>query len=219
LQAARTRAPLIGVDPRAQTLDDLWAAVVGVGDHEGKARATGVLIDKPRGILCDRFPTGSKKVGTRVHVRTREGDDWQLPVRRELTDSPFGPVLLEAPERWTPHPVAVDDRPVAIGTKLRAAVFAGERPGISSGVASETTDTSVRIDPVGWVRGLVGLRLATAPGSSGGPVVDASLRLRGFIVAGSTDLRHAKSYMDPAERWYAALSASRPTSRRRAKPR
>jgi SIR2-like domain len=204
-------------DPRAQTLDDLWAAVVGVGAYDGRAQATGVLIAEPRGILCDRLPLGKAVVGATVPVHSRNGDRWDLHVVRVLADSPFGPVLLEAPERWTAHPVGVDPRPVALGTVLRAAVFAGERPGISSGAVPGAIEVTVNIEPVGVVEGLVSLGLSVAPGSSGAPVVDPSLRLRGFIVAGSQDVHNPWSFMDPASRWHAQLSGGKPAGRPRRK--
>jgi NAD-dependent SIR2 family protein deacetylase len=135
--ASQAPAALAHGDPRAQTLDDLWAAVVGVGDHAGKAQATGVLIAEPRGILCDRFALDGVKLGEQVPVRTREGERWDLAVVRVLTDSPFGPVLLEAPEGWTPHPISVDASPISLDTVLRVAVFAGERPGVSTGAVAD----------------------------------------------------------------------------------
>jgi len=208
-------APLTHSDPRAQTLDDVLAAVVGVGTHGGSARATGVLIAEPRGILCDRFPLDQVRLGQRVPVRTRDGEQWSLPVLRIVTERPFGPVLLEAPQQWTAHPVTVDPRPLSLGDAVSVVVFAGDRPGISTGALADVTHATVRIDPAGIVDGLVGLRLAVAPGSSGAPVVDASHRLRGFIVAGSQDQTHAVSFMEPASRWHTRLSRKESSPLRR----
>ena len=210
----RTRGPgpvenshpsLASEDPRAQTLDDLLAAVVGVGDYGGQAVATGALIAEPRGILCDLYPLESVGLGAKVPVRTRTGERWDVAVIRRLSDSPFGPVLLEAPEGWSPCPLSVDARPVSVGDVLRVAVFAGERPGVSSGAVAGV-EQDLRIEPVGNVKGLASLHLAVAPGSSGAPVVDAAHRLRGFIVAGSQDLTNPESYMDPASLWHATLA-------------
>ena len=207
--AAPPSSPLAHADPRAQTLDDLWAAVVGIGDYDGRAQATGVLIAEPRGILCDAFPLGDTTAGGKVPVRTRDGVRFDLAVIRKLTGSPFGPVLLEAPAGWTAHPIDVDPHPISLGTVLRVAVFAGDRPGISTGAVADLVHVSLRVEPVGMVDGLVSLRLAVAPGSSGAPVVDEALRLRGFIVAGSQDLQNPVSFMDPASRWHAGLSTAR----------
>ena len=202
---------------RVQTSDDLWAAVVGVGDYLGEAQATGVLMAEPRGILCDGFSLNRFKVGEKVPVRTRNGERWELPILRKLTDSPFGPMLLEAPERWAAHAVALNTDEISPGDLVRVAVFAGDRCGMSTGAVADRTNISTRIEPVGDVRGLVGLRVAVAPGSSGAPVVDEALRLRGFIVAGSTDLQNPWSLMDPASRWHAALSVGNPSPRKERK--
>jgi hypothetical protein len=206
-------------DRRAQTLDDLLAAVVGVGDYGGQAVATGALIAEPRGILCDLFPLANVAPGEKVPVRTRTGEHWEAAVIRRLSDSPFGPVLLEVPDGWSPCPLSVDASPVSVGDIMRVAVFAGERPGVSSGAVAGV-EYDLRIEPVGNVEGLVSLHLAVAPGSSGAPVVDASQRLRGFVVAGSQDLTHPESYMDPASRWHAALAraASPVRTRKRKRP-
>ena len=168
--------------------------------------ATGVLITEPRGILCDRYPLGAVRPGDRVPVRTRDGLRRDVFVERVLTDHPFGPVLLRQPDDWAPHPVTVEPAPIAAGDLMRAAVFAGDRPGISAGVAEDVSGTPVRIDPIGDVGELVSLRLAVAPGSSGAPVVDDAMHLRGIIVSGALDPRNPLSFMDPASRWHARLS-------------
>ena len=53
----------------------------------------------------------------------------------------------------------------------------------------------------GEVRDLAQLECFTAPGSSGAPVVDSTLSVCGFIVAGSTDPRHPISFAYPAQHW------------------
>ncbi|MDP1535094.1 MAG: hypothetical protein Q8L92_16080, partial [Rubrivivax sp.] len=63
----------------------------------------------------------------------------------------------------------------------------------------------VRIQPIGFVDDLAGLRLASAPGCSGAPVVDAGFAVQGFIVAGSVDPGRPDSYMLPTAVWAAPL--------------
>jgi S1-C subfamily serine protease len=64
----------------------------------------------------------------------------------------------------------------------------------------------MHIDPIdGEIRDLIELDCFTAPGASGGPVVDSALSVYGFIVAGSTDPRNPRSYAYPAQYWAAAL--------------
>jgi len=62
------------------------------------------------------------------------------------------------------------------------------------------------------VEHLVALDCVVAPGSSGAPVVDDTMAVRGFIVAGSMDPDNPLSLAYPSEYW-AAVLGSRPGRR------
>jgi hypothetical protein len=65
----------------------------------------------------------------------------------------------------------------------------------------------VDVAPVGKVGELVEVRAAVAPGSSGAPVVDTQMRVRGFVVAGSADPEQPFTFFYPAHRWAVAVEA------------
>jgi len=191
-------------DDRAQTLDDLKAAVVAIGDIDGHPSATGFLIREPRCIVCDRFPVDALGHDT-VRIRTSRGETHEVPVLKKLDGSPFGPVALAAPSDLRAPALEVDPAQVATGDRVRVAVAAGEYPGVSSGEVGDARTQSISVDPVGKVGGLIRLTVAVPAGSSGAPVVDAAYRVRGFIAAGRSDLKRPESWMDPASRWFDAL--------------
>jgi hypothetical protein len=64
------------------------------------------------------------------------------------------------------------------------------------------------INPIGAVDRLVHVGCSVAPGSSGAPVLDADMRVRGFVVAGSVDPRQPDTYVYPASVWGAGLASA-----------
>lgn len=76
---------------------------------------------------------------------------------------------------------------------------------LSKGEIADARPASVNIAPIGFVADLTALKLATAPGSSGAPVVDAEFAVQGFVVAGSLDPKRPESYMLGSAQWAAPL--------------
>ena len=87
---------------------------------------------------------------------------------------------------------------------------------LSSGTVTDPHPQPILIGGVGHVPSLIELGMATTPGSSGAPVVDANCAVRGFIVAGSSDPKHPVSYALGAPAWAAAVGDfSRPRTSRK----
>jgi hypothetical protein len=91
----------------------------------------------------------------------------------------------------------------AAGTHVHIGVAAGERIGVSSGRIRNPREREVDVAPVGSVPHLVAVDAEVAQGSSGAPVVDADLTVRGYIVAGGKK----QAFMYPSYRWAAELRA------------
>ena len=103
--------------------------------------------------------------------------------------------------------------PLKPGETVQIAVAAGDRVGLSSGTVGRATgQKGLEIDPIARVRDLVHVSTTVSPGASGAPAVDASKRVRGFVVAGSSDLTRPDTFIYPAVHWHAALTGS-PRSR------
>jgi len=212
--------------PAAHTMDDLMASVVAIEDQRGTRISTGFVLAEPRIIVTDGYPIGAMDstpggVPSVVTVVTADGKRYGDSVVHRDPAHPFGAVLIEAFEDVQKFPglQLSKSRPKA-GTPVHIGVAAGERTGVSSGQISDASEHEIKVDPIGRVPHLIAVDCQVAPGSSGAPVVDADLKVRGYIVAGSDK---PPSYMYPAHRWGARvekiLAGSSPRSRKTPKSR
>jgi hypothetical protein len=204
-----------------KTLDDVLASVLTIEHPGGAASATAFLLESPRVIVCDAYVVASliDKQGQLAMV-TADGRRFRARVSRTSTAHPFGPALVEVPEAIKIPGLTLDSRPVGFEDPVQVAVAAGSRTGISTGAVATMVEVSANIEPLGRVDDLVELGVFVRPGSSGAPVVDGSMAVRGFIVAGSEDERNPRSYMYPSAAWAGDLDAQEPAPRRRrARPR
>lgn len=200
----------------APAIDDLMQSVVAVGPGGGPGSCTGFLLDEPRCIVADGYAIGV--LGSRqLEVVPRSGTHFTTKVLFRNSKHPFGPAVLAVPEGLHIPPLKLNRAAVSVGTAVTVAVATGNRVGISSGAVCSRAE-NVKIEPVGLANGLSRLDCAVAPGACGGPVVDESLCVCGFIVAGSSDLSQPVSYMYPASLWAGILAEAlrRKSPRRRA---
>ncbi len=192
--------------PSASTVDDLIAAVVGVVAIGDMPAMTGFLLEDPRVIITDGYAGNIASLDfDDVRIVTSDGSTLKTEVLRHVPDHPFGPLILRAPDSMNAAGLPLDPGPPAQRAEIQVAVAAGTRTGLSAGRVATGTEVALDIAPVGKVEHLVELKVAVAPGSSGAPVVDRQMGVKGFIVAGSTDPELPKSYMYPAGRWREAL--------------
>jgi hypothetical protein len=201
----------------AQTLDDLFASVMAVASPIGAKNSTAFLLANPRVIVCDAYAIGPDvRVGQLVELIASERLRFKLPVFRVNSDHPFGPALLWAPESLKIPGLRLNAAPVGPGESVQIAVAAGEKTGVSSGTVTRPAEKPVDIQPIGRVRDLTSLNAVVRSGASGAPVVDGTMAVRGFIVAGSQDEARPISFMYPSQKWSAFLSdEAAPASRRR----
>jgi S1-C subfamily serine protease len=208
----------------AQTMDDLMAAVLAVAGADGAASATAFLLAEPRVIVADRFALAPCVRRGQVGLIASGGRRFTARVMHEHTGHPFGPTLLEAPASLQVAGLRLSASPPAARSVIQAVVAAGEKTGISTGTVTRPRMGALAIAPIrDKVPDLIALECVVAPGSSGAPVVDASLAVRGFIVAGSTDPDNPVSFAYPAHRWadllHPAASAGGRSRRRSPRPR
>lgn len=191
----------------AQTMDDFMAAIVGIGPRGGAASMTGLLLNHPRLIVTDGWAGNMLSLGNRG-ITVFAGDR-RLDTRIIHHDQthPFGPLYLEAPEALKVPGLRLSTAPPTAALPVHIGVAAGERVGLSSGTVLSDQEATIDIAPVGPVAHLIPLEAVVAPGSSGAPVIDEAMNVRGFIVAGSTDPGQPLSYLYPASRWHAGMPA------------
>jgi hypothetical protein len=185
----------------AQTLDDLLASVVGVAaSPDAPPNMTGFLLAEPRLIVTDRYPSNVAPFDPNRVTLVASGERRLASRFLRLDDSyAFGPLLLEAPEALKVPGLQVDPNPVNQDLEVRVAVAAGERVGLSSGVIRDPDQQTLEIAPIGTVEKIVAVDCVVAPGSSGAPVVDSNMAVRGFVVAGRLD--RPPTFIYPAECW------------------
>lgn len=190
-------APTVG----AQTLDDLLASVVGVvTSPDGSAGITGFLLAQPRLIVTDAYIGNIGHLDSSgVPVIASGGRYLTSRILRWDDSHDFGPLLLEAPDELKVSGLRLDPDPVEGKLEVRVAVAAGERVGISSGVVNDPKKRKYEISPIGTVANLVAVDCVVSPGASGAPVVDDSMAVRGFVVAGGLEGPPTLAY--PAECW------------------
>ena len=192
--------PAPHTDAGAQTVDDLMSATLQIAGPNG-ASSTAFLVEEPRVIVCDRHSIEAEFPNGVVTVIDSRGHSFSARVIDVNRDHPFGPAVLNVPTEIRTPGLHMGTGPLTAGDKVQILVAVGVKTGISSGTV--TAVNAVRtITPIpDEVHDLVELDCITAPGSSGAPVVDSTLSVRGFVVAGSTDPHQPHSYAYPAERW------------------
>lgn len=190
----------------AQTVDDLMASVVGVAAPGGEPGLTGFLLAEPRVVVSDGWAAAYHVRDGKVDLVAPGGRRLTAGVRRRVEGHPFGPMLIEAPADWNAPGLRVDPELPAAGQPIHIAVAVGEAIGISSGSVQSGVEQEMNIAPVGEVPQVLELACPTAPGASGAPVVDATMAVRGFIVAGSATPDTPRSFMYPAACWAAAVN-------------
>lgn len=192
----------------AQTVDDLLASVVGIAATGEAPFMSGFVLAEPRVVVTDGWQ-GNVDHLARATLRlvSADGGLFTTHIVGRAGDHAFGPLLLACPKALRAPGLRLNTAAVAPGSVVRIGVAAGARIGLGWGMISTGTETTVDIAPIGPVDGLVRADAAVAPGSSGAPVVDDSMSVRGFIVAGSTDPAQPVSYLYPTARWAAHVSA------------
>jgi len=206
-QMPRRAAPEPVATKGARTLDDLLASVLAVAGSGGEPGSTAFLLDEPRVVVCDAFAVqATAEKHAELELIVPDGHRYKARVLRTNGAHPFGPTLLEAPAGLKGPGLRIDASAVGFKEILQVAVAAGEKTGISTGLKTTAIDITAKIEPIGLVRDLAGVNAVVRPGSSGAPVVDKTMAVRGFIVAGSTNEANPLSLMYPCQYWMAFLS-------------
>lgn len=187
---------------RKRTLDDLVASVVGVAEVGQESGATGFLVAEPRCIVADAYAVPSAP-GATVEVILADKTRHSARVLYREESHPFGPVLLEAPDALLAPGLLLAKSAPRPGTAVSICVMAGERTGLSSGKITDAAEKTYEIGGVGRVSSLADVQAVVAPGSSGGPVVDANFAVLGYIVAGAED--KPPSVLYPTAHWAGVL--------------
>ena len=206
----------------ATTVDDLLAAVVGVWNPQyGLIGMTGFVLAEPRVIVVDGCMNDPKIIGFKVNeIVTSRGVHLPTKAIRHVPDDRFGPLLLEVPPELEVPGLRLNDAPVPAGLPIQIGVAVQHESafpeklkhrkrehvqfGLSNGLVKSGLEFPLNLS--GYHCGhVVELACAVAPGSSGAPVVDEQMAVRGFIVGGSADLKEPRSFMFPAFRWGSTL--------------
>ena len=202
----------------AGSLDDMLASVVAIAGPDGTPSSTAFLLDEPRVIVCDAYAvSGVVGAGSEVELIGSDGRRFKTHVERTNRAHVFGPTLLAVPDGLQGPGLRPSQSAVKPGDVVQVAVAAGDKTGVSTGAMTKTVETTVVIQPVGKVKDLASMDAFVRPGSSGAPVVDGTMTVRGFIVAGSTDEKNPHSFMYPAHYWTDFVTGRRrkpPKSRR-----
>ncbi len=205
--------------PGAQTMDDLMSSTMAVSGYGGMATSTAFLLAEPRVIVCDRYASEPHITNDTAEIVTTTGHTFRTKVVRRASAHPFGPIILAAPDALQAPGLRLASTPMKRGGLVQVLVAAGEKTGISTGTVTGARLAPMRVPPLdGKVKNLASLECVVAPGASGAPVVDETLAVCGFIVAGSRDPANPRSFAYPAEHWASVLarrSRATKTSRRR----
>jgi SIR2-like domain len=201
LDAAKLELQLAApIDAVAQTMDDLMSATLAVAGPDGPS-STAFLIEEPRVILCDRHASDPQISNGVVQLIDSRGHSFSTRVIDMNLNHPFGPAILEAPTQIQTRGLHLGASPLGVDEAVQILVAEGTKTGISSGKVT-ALNMVTRINPIAAeVRDLVELECFVAPGAAGAPVVDTTLSVRGFVVAGSTNPQYPRSYAYPAEHW------------------
>jgi S1-C subfamily serine protease len=195
----------------ARTLDEVMAATLAVAGPDGSPSATAFLLAEPRVIVCDAFAAGP---AVRAGQLTLIGADGRRLTARRLNVAPehaFGPLLFEAPATLRIPGIRLSSDPLGTTTAVQVFVAAGERVGIGAGTVTDPRLPPQEIQPLPQkVRDLVALACYVAPGSSGAPVVDADLAVRGLVVASNANPADPVCFAYPAAAWTKVLQGIGP---------
>lgn len=208
--------------PGAHTMDDLLASVVAIEGPGGIKMCTGFVLAEPRVIVTDGYPIASMYPGQSnmpdvVTVVTADGKRYHDAIVHRDPSHPFGAVFIEAFENVKKFPgLRLNTARPTAGTPVHIGVAAGERVGVSSGHIQDGREREITVHPIGRVPHLIAVDCEVAEGSSGAPVVDADLSVRGYIVAGSDK---PPSFMYPSHRWAPRLRQLQRTGPRPRKTR
>jgi hypothetical protein len=193
------------MEPRpvgAETMDDLAASVVGLAHADRAPAMTGFVLCRPHVIVTDGWSGNVQQLGAgEISAITQDGRRLRTSILRHVSDHPFGPLFLTVPADLAVPGLQLDGTPLSAGVAVHIAVAAGERVGLSSGTVGSGRGVTIQVTPIGEVTNIIRINAAVSPGSSGAPVVDAKMAVRGFIVAGSVDPKNPESYLYPASRW------------------
>ena len=171
---------------------------------------SGFVLAEPRVIVTDGYPIASLYSGqangpTFVTVVTADGKRYNDAIVHRDPSHPFGVVLIEAFEDVKKFPgLRLSTARPKARTPVHIGVAAGERVGVSSGHIQDAREKEINVSSIGRVPHLIAIDCRVAGGSSGAPVVDADLSVRGYIVAGGDK---PPSYMYPSYRWAPRLRA------------
>jgi len=215
VETRRQRAPSLesvphAPTPSAHTIDDLMASVVAIEGPGGIKMCSGFVLAEPRIIVTDGYPIASLYSGqangpTVVTVVTADGKRYHDAIVHRDPSHPFGVVLIEAFEDVKKFPgLRLSTTHPKVGMPVHIGVAAGERVGVSSGHIQNAREQEIDVRPIGRVPHLIAIDCQVAGGSSGAPVVDADLSVRGYIVAGG---EKPPSFMYPSYRWAPRLRA------------
>jgi hypothetical protein len=214
---APSPTPPVAPTRSASSIDDLLAAVVAIAGPDGAPSSTAFLLDQPRVIVCDAVH-GLVEGRAELDLIASDGRRFRSRVLRTNRAHPFGPTLLTAPDELHAPGLRLKASPMDIGEILQVAVAGGEKTGVSTGATTTGIHVTIMIDPIGQVSDLAMMNAFVRPGSSGAPVVDQKMAVRGFIVAGSKDEANPYSLMYPARYWadfVAGRRGARPEEKKR----
>ncbi len=194
----------------AQTMDDLMSATLAISGYGGMATSTAFLLAEPRVIVCDRYASAPHIKNGKVAIIAAGGHTFKTKVVRSDNRHPFGPTILEAPDALQTPGLRLTATPLKPGAIMQVLVAAGEKTGISTGTVTKARLAPMDVPPIeGQVPNLAGLECVVAPGASGAPVVDDTMAVRGFIVAGSRDPQNPWSFAYPAQHWASLLAGQK----------
>jgi S1-C subfamily serine protease len=207
----------------ARSLDDLIASVLTIVGPGRVPSSTAFLLDEPRVIVCNAFAVRPLvKAGGELELLMSDGRRFKTHILRTNGAHAFGPTMLAVPDGLQSPGLRLDPSSLQRGDVVQVVVAAGEKTGVSTGAMTRSVMMNALIEPIGWVNDLVSIDAVTRPGSSGAPVVDNTMAVRGFIVAGSTNESNPMSLMYPSRYWVDFVTgrpAARTTGTRKTKIR
>lgn len=185
----------------AQTFDDLMASVLAVSNTKGNAGGTAFMLSHPRVIIADAYAATMED----GHLTLIAGDRrFRARVIARGNAHPFGPLVLEVPPNLDIPGLRLDASPLVKDLQVHVGVAAGSRIGVSSGIVLDPQEYQISIAPVGKVNKCVTIDATVLPGSSGAPVVDAHMSVRGFVIGGGGG---SQAIIYPCQHWKSLLAS------------
>jgi hypothetical protein len=200
----------------AQTIDDLMSSTLALaGGPGGSPVSTAFILAEPRVIVVDGYMSARFLKNGEAELIASGGRRFKAQLLCAGETHPFGPMILKPPTSLQVPGLRIARTSMKPGDVIQVFVAAGEKTGISTGTVKKAQLEPQVIMPIdGKVHNLAELECVTAPGASGAPVVDDSMSVRGFIVAGSMDEDDPRSFAYPAKYWASIVDESQ-TSRLR----